>query len=264
MPSSPDPRKTYEGPWARPVFDDLEPPGTYASVVNRFGSGGITDIGVVHEHRFAFWFWNRWVRESRRSSKPALVTIDWHQDLCAPHPDESAALAALDTANDSEVALFAWSQLHPHNDGHILAAAELGIIGDVHVLCRQDEGEESDGYSDSVAVRVYHDPEAFGAVIRDVPETILDIDLDYFTRSSDPCGGGNHVKLVSYNEVERILNPRTGILAPLLPHVMGITIAIEPEFCGGLRNAHRLLDAANRILFGRTLLTEDVRWNSHE
>lgn len=263
--ASSHPRNLYEGPWARPSFGNhLEPPGTYASTVSRYPPGhGTTEVGIVHEHRFAFWFWNKWNRELPGEKAPALVTIDWHQDLGGPDQEEMASLAALDREDDSEVALFAWSQLHPLNDGHILAAAELGFFREIYVLCRQSSiGEESSEDDASFGVHVFQDVDTFAAAVRHLPSVILDIDLDYFTRSPDPCGGGDRVKLVPYAEIERVLHPRSGIVAPLLRNVVGITLAIEPEFCGGLHRAHRLLQAVNRIMFDSTLLADDVRWGS--
>lgn len=262
MPNSSDPRLAFAGPWARPNSNgDLEPPGTYTSILNRSGSrGGTTEVGVVHEHRFAFWFWNKWVREWRGAHKVVLVSIDWHQDLCAPAPEEEAGLAALDTRDDSEVALFAWSKLSPLNDVQILAAVQLDIIQEVHVLCKQDSFTDND--SEAERVFIYHDLPTFAAALEKVPAAILDIDLDYFTDSPDDCGGGEQVSLVSQSQIERILNPHNGIVASLLPNVVGLTIAVEPEFCGGLRNAHRLLGSVNDLLFDGTLLSENVRWNS--
>jgi hypothetical protein len=73
----------------------------------------------VHEHRFAFTFWNQW----RTSPPAALVSIDWHQDLQHTSESEQQRLLALDTSDEAEVALFAWTQLNPLNDGQILAAA---------------------------------------------------------------------------------------------------------------------------------------------
>lgn len=259
-------RETFAGPWARPAAGgDLEPPGTYSSLVTGFGSApGCVEVGVVHEHRFAFYFWNKWARDRSRGARPALVTIDWHQDLGFPDEEEQRCLSALDQADDSEVALFAWSQLHPHNDGHILAAAYLGLIGDVYVLCKQDEPEDLSfsGPAGTSAVRVYHDVDHFLAAVMGLPAIILDMDLDYFTRSPDPCGGGENVSLVRPGEMDRLLDPVHGALAPLLPHVVGVTIAIEPEFCGGLSNAHRLFRRVNETLFGGTLLSERARWRS--
>jgi hypothetical protein len=189
-----------------------------------------------------------------RSTGHTLVSIDWHQDLCGPDPEESAGLAVLDRTNDSEIALFAWSQLNPLNDGHVRAASKVGIIGDVYVLCRQELVEEEDN------VRVFHDPELFRAAVADLPEAILDIDLDYFIHSSEPFGGGDKAKLVPYAEIGRVLNPRTGVIAELVPKLAGITIAIEPEWCGGLKRAYRLLQAVNEIMFDGSLLTGSVHW----
>lgn len=258
--------ENFAGPWARPASGgDLEPPGTYSSMVTGFGSGpGCVEVGVVHEHRFAFYFWSKWARERDRVSKPALVTIDWHQDLGFPDKEEQLCLSQLDLTDDSEVALFAWSQLHPHNDGHILAAAYLGLIGDVYVLCRQDEPEEFsfEGRAGTSEVKVYHDVDYFLAAVAELPAIILDIDLDYFTRSPDPCGGGENVSLVPPGEMDHLLDPHHGAISPLLPNLVGMTIAIEPEFCGGLSKAHQIFRKLNQTLFGGTLLSEGARWRS--
>jgi hypothetical protein len=258
-------REKFSGAWANPAYGtDLEPPGTYSSTVSHSSSRGYCEIALVHEHRFAFYFWNKWARERGRGVRPALVTVDWHTDLCGPGSEEESSLAELDQADDSEVALFAWSQLNPLNDGHVLAAAYLGLIGDIYVLCKQDKPEEFsfEGRAGLSNVKVYHDPSELMNAVRELPAVILDVDLDYFTRSSDPCGGGERVSLVGSDKIAGLLDPHQGLIAPVLPHLVGMTIALEPEFCGGLSNAHRLLRKLNQVMFDGTLLSEDARWRS--
>ena len=48
------------------------------------------EIGLVKDHRFVFYFWFKWWKETNRQLEnniikaPSLITIDWHRDLCAP------------------------------------------------------------------------------------------------------------------------------------------------------------------------------------
>ena len=189
--------------------------------MSRYPPGhGTTEIGIVHEHRFAFWFWNKWIRELPGEKAPALVTIDWHQDLCGPDQEEMATLAALDREDDSEVALLP-GQLHPLNDGHILAAAELGFFREVYVLCRQNSaGEESSGDDASFGVHVFHDVDTFAAAVRHLPSS----HPRYRSGLLHPFVGslwwGGSRRARSLRGDRTVLHPRSGIVAPLLRNVV--------------------------------------------
>jgi hypothetical protein len=249
------------GPWAVHAYPGpLDPPGTYTSTVNHPSRpNAALDIGIVHEHRFSFWFWNKWRRKNKSAPAPALVTIDWHQDLGF---EDAESLNILDTDNENEVALYTWSQLNPLNDGQILAAAWLDIIGDVYVLCKQDEPEEwpFETPRGTSTINVFHDPERFIQRVQHLDSIFLDIDLDFFTERTELDEGEVDVRLSPSDQMDMLLAP-SGLLIPkILQSVEGVTIAVEPEWCGGLTNAHQSLAQLNYLMFNGTLLAEDVRW----
>ena len=117
------------------------PNADYTIVTHPNGTNQAIEIGLVRDHRFVFYFWFKWWKETKRRlddntlNAPALVTIDWHRDLCAPCEPEKQDLINLNLESYKEVALFSWDKLNPLNDGHILAATYLNLIGDIYVLC---------------------------------------------------------------------------------------------------------------------------------
>ncbi len=89
---------------------------------------------------------------------------------------------------------------------------------------------------------------------------ILDIDLDYFTESPDPCGGGEQLQLVSDDEIQACLDPASPFMSWILPRMVGMTIATEPEFCGGLMNSNHLFNVVCGMLFDPPLLSHKAGW----
>ncbi len=83
----------------------------------------------------------------------------------------------------------------------------------------------------------------------DYPRVFFDIDLDYFTESPDSCGGGSDVTLVAENDIRSVLNPANPLLSWVFPRMAGMTIATEPEFCGGMINSNHLLSIVSDSLF---------------
>jgi hypothetical protein len=225
---------------------------------------------MLQEHRFAFYFWAKWAREHRLGSKalhsahvPDLVTLDWHQDLCAPSSVEKSDIGALNLADLEEVALFAWSRLNPLNDGHILAAAYAGLIRDIYVLCKHEDPwleEFTDLAGVGHRTRVFHSLGELVTVLpRDQP-LYFDVDLDYFTESEDGMGGGENVRLVPDDEVRAVLDPRGPLLRLVLPQLAGFTLAMEPTWCGGARPSHHLFGLLDETLFDPPLLHVDAGW----
>lgn len=257
-------RLQYSGPWAKQLWGGkISSPGTYSSFVKHpFFRKEALEAGIVHEHRFAFTFWNKWRRESHHLETlqpPALVSIDWHQDLQHPSIAEKESLLALNTSDETEVALFAWTQLNPVNDGQILAAAWLDIVGDVIVLCKQGRPEKFKfkTRNNLRQVKVFHDTSKFIRALAKTADVILDIDLDYFIGID---GGEPTMALTSKAEMERLLHPKEKLLKILAPKLKGITVALEPKHCGGIRNAHKLFGRLNSLMFDNTLLSEQARW----
>lgn len=89
---------------------------------------------------------------------------------------------------------------------------------------------------------------------------IFDIDLDYFTESPDPCGGGDQLQLVGQDEIQASLDPTSSFMSWILPRMTGMTIATEPEFYGGLMNSNQLFNVVCGTLFDPPLLGHRAGW----
>ena len=76
-----------------------------------YGESGSIELALFNEHRYAFFFWNKWtqkiLKESKKGNRPSLVTIDWHQDLMLPNETEKKWLDQLDISNNRDVSLYA-------------------------------------------------------------------------------------------------------------------------------------------------------------
>lgn len=247
----------------------IRPPGTYYDIVlHPVDVNRTIEVAIVQEHRFAFFYWMKWGRKHKPLAPPSLVSLDWHQDLAAPCEMEREWLRALDTNDYKAVSFFCWDQLHPNNDGHVLAAAYLNIIGNIYVVQKQEDASVE--YFEDIAggIHVIHCYESIDALIEDVtlqehPSVILDVDLDYFTESAESCGGGERVELVPAEDIHGFLHPNGKLMSWVFPRLCGMTIATEPEFCGSLVNANRLFSVVDDVLFSPPLLSHRSGWRHH-
>jgi hypothetical protein len=247
----------------------IRPPGTYYDIVSHpTDAQRAIEVAIVQDHRFAFFYWLKWIKKNEPLSPPLLVSLDWHQDLASPCELDCKLLSDLDTNNYKAISLFCWDKLHCHNDDHILAAAYLNIIGDIHVVQKQ-YGASNENFEDiDGRIHTIHCYESVDALVEEVsskkhPSVLFDIDLDYFTESSDLCGGGKNVKLVPAEDIRDCLRPDGALLSWVFPRMCGMTIATEPEFCGGLVNSNNILGVVNDALFSPALLSHRARWRHH-
>jgi hypothetical protein len=248
----------------------IRPPGTYYDIIaHPTDAEQAIEVAIIQDHRFAFFYWLKWGRQQDGLlTPPALISLDWHQDLAAPDELECKWLKELDTNDYKAVSLFCWDKLHCLNDGHILAAAYLNIIGDIHVVQKQrDECPENfeDIEGRIHAVRCYESTKALLQAVssQEYPSVFFDIDLDYFTESPDSCGGGKDLKLVESEDIKRCLRPDGELMSWIFPRMAGMTIATEPEFCGGLINSNLLFGVVNDTLFNPPLLSHRAGWRHH-
>jgi len=243
------------------------PPGTdYSIITSPNGKNTAMEVAVMKEHRFAFFYWNKWTKIKSFIKQPALVSIDWHQDLCPPCDLEKEELDNLNIDSHIEVARFSWEKLNPLNDGHILSSAYLNLIGDVYVLCKQEINEGNlkirDKYGNIHQINCYSNVDALYAALSssDEQQVFFDIDLDYFTESTDPCGGGENVELVGTSVIHDLLSPSSVFMCWCFERVQGMTIATEPKFCGGLRNSNTIYNQVDLALFETPLFGTSVKW----
>ena len=238
---------------------------------HRGGSRAI-EVALVFEHRFAFYYWLRWRHDLQAEAPPDLVTIDWHDDVGDTCDFNARTLASLNVADPNELALFCWLGLRSLNDGHIAPALYLNALGDVHALIKQDwqpgipareRGYEIVDREGQPHVINYHRRALScrrALKGNDSPGPIvLDLDLDYFTRDH-PSGDRFRQIRLSDHAIEALLDTTRPFMAQLLPRVVGMTIALEPGYCGGIHNSLAILDVVCRTLFSGARCSRLAKW----
>lgn len=245
-----------------PDVANLIPPGTYLeTLAHPSGDSRSMELAIFKEHRFAFYFWNRWNNSLEpKQPSPTLITIDWHRDLAPPSDDEKEALNQLDLAEEDHVSAFIWSKLNTHNDSHLLSAIYRNIIGDVFLLKNYGDASES----------VYEDCEESNHRIlefkhiknledalsqRQDERYILDLDLDYFVKSKVYSHQLDEVEPYTREEIAEIIDPGSELFQELFQKLEGITIATEPRYCGGILKSNRILEHVLQLLFN-----DELKW----
>lgn len=251
------------------MFDNIkphqcDPPGTFWEVIPHFGDDSrAIEKAVIMEHRFAFFFWMKWrnaLQESDRHHPPTLITIDWHRDLAPPTDDQKTKLEKLDQSNFSDVANYVWAQFDQTNDGHILCAAWLNLVGDVIVLKNAAEDmqhsfTDMDGNEHHIfEFRAYNRFEEF-MLDRDDQHIFFDIDLDYFIHGKGQRHYSENFSRYTDEEIKQVISYSHPAFQHFLPKVEGMTIALEPGYCGGISNSCQIMEVVHSQLFD-----EQGRW----
>lgn len=245
-----------------PDVVNLMPPGTYLETIAHPGDRSRNiELAIFKEHRFAFYFWNRWsVELTDKSHAPTLVTIDWHRDLAPPSPDEKRALDKLNLSGQDEVSRFIWSGLDTHNDSHLLSAAYLNIIGDIILLKNYGEPAENkyeDRFGNKHCVYEYKSYENFEEAVltQKSGSYYLDIDLDFFVKGKVYSHQLEEVTIYSDEEIADVIDNKSALFKHLYAGLEGITIATEPRYCGGILKSHHILEKVLGKLF-----TDELKW----
>lgn len=258
--------------WIEDVNGWIDPPGCESSFVSRPVHGnGCCIVGIVHEHRFAFYFWGLHSID-KNSPHATLISVDAHDDVGVPNEVIPDDLDNLNINNRTELGLFSWLRLRSLNDGHILPALYLNFFSDVYVLLNErknsaafkssrPEQKQRDSNGRIHSVKFYQNSEN---LLYDLPKdcpVFLDIDLDYFA-IDNPSAGSVHgsENLVPDAEIRSFLSINGPLLGPILNRIVGLTIALEPKYCGGLVNSLHILDILNQELFEGTLCTDSCKW----
>lgn len=261
------------GKWLEEFNGYLDPPGCEASFVSLPGlNKGSCTVGIVHEHRFAFYFWALYSIQAN-SPNAVLISIDAHDDAGVPNEVIPDDLDKLNVHNKTELGLFAWLRLRSLNDGHILPALYLNFFSDAYVLMndREDsaafktnrtEQKQKDRNHNTHTVKFYKDPES---LLRELPthgSVFLDIDLDYFAiENTDAVLGSEN--LVPDSEIRSFLSTNGTLFGTISNKIVGMTIALEPKYCGGLVNSLHVLNILNSELFDGTLCTNQCKWKKY-
>lgn len=248
----------------------IEPPGSIREILSHpINDYETVELALFQEHRYAFFFWNKWMRKNEEANPPCLVSLDWHQDLCSPDQVEKKWLDALDLSNDGDVSLFSWAKLAGNNDGHILCAAYLNLIGDIYVHCRQapdpdawKEEELVDKYGNKHTIKKFKTYEALQVTLLNSTETsvFFDIDLDFFSLKNGLSDGSFEFTYLQENEIRTMLNKDNTLISWVFERLKGFTIATEPEHCGGLLKSNKFLDLISDLYFQPELCAPKCNW----
>lgn len=252
------------------------PPGTYYDILGSpTGKDEAIEVSILNEHRFAFYYWAKWTHnlltKKNINESPSLVTIDWHNDLGNFNGFEKRMMDKLDLNDLEAVSIFSWRILNPLNDGHILCAVYLNLINNIYVLSKQSIFEAEDEELDKSPIIDKFGNKHFVFIFKSIDKLeehlqhisnetfFLDIDLDYFIKSNDPCGDDG--KILSDDYIDSILDSQRKLFKLIYEKIKGFTIAKEPKWCNGLRNSNHLMDKLNERLFKNSLLTKNAKWN---
>lgn len=243
------------------------PPGAHVEAVP--DPSGKTDksieLAIFKDHRFAFFFWVKWTRkmlsEGSVDAPPAVVTIDWHRDLAPPGEEERNRLESLDPGDLAEINRFVSLELDPHNDGHLLSAAWLNLVGDIYLLKNYGVDQRS-SYTDrddsEHAILEFRDAETLYSTLlkRNGGDPLyFDIDIDFFVKNKVVPYQRDDVRLYRDEAIEALIDPDGELMGYLFDTLAGMTIATEPRYCGGVRNANHML----RVILDR-LFTATMQW----
>jgi len=235
----------------------FSPPGSYLAYLQHPGGNPNLSIeeAIFKEHRFAFYYWNKWkktlIKKRNIELLPTLISVDWHTDLSAPDEDEKEELEQLNLLDDEEVALFCWLRLFCNNDRHIKSALYLNLFNDVIILQRQSDSCSRyymDKFNNRHAIEIFSDTTKFHDFIiaHDYENVFLDIDLDYCILNSGDITKSSDANMMLDKEIVQLFDLHEGYLAPLANTIEGITIATEPDHCWGILNSIHFLEVIEK------------------
>ncbi len=248
----------------------IEPPGSLRQILSHPSrENDVVELALFNEHRYAFFFWNKWVRENNLSNPPCLISLDWHQDLCHPCETEKKWLEELDLYNDAEVSVFSWAKLAGNNDGHILSAAHLNLIGNIYVHCRQapfpscwEDEYLIDKFGNTHLIKKFKEFEELEDFLMKSNEekVFFDIDLDFFVLDSGLHNGTFDFTYIDEDRIPEMLSSEGNLMRWIFERLQGFTIATEPEHCGGLLKSNMFLGIINQLYFEPELFSPNANW----
>ncbi|MBT3577555.1 hypothetical protein HN499_01965 [archaeon] len=256
--------------WIKDKNAWISPPGCLEGIMSvPSGEDKALSVGLVMEHRFAFYFWALFA--SKRKSvepKPILISLDSHDDVGTEGEVYGLRddLNQLNLKNRLELGLFSWLRLRQLNDGQILPTLYLNFFSDVFILRNAKQldncnSNHKDREGNPHKIRQFCEVEE---LLNEIPENCpiyLDIDLDFFTTIESNWGRKREEQLKSETEIRSFLSLKGQFMKPIIDRLVGLTIALEPEYCGGLFNSLRVLEILNEEFFNSTLLCFESVWN---
>jgi hypothetical protein len=199
---------------------------------------------------------NQLVDNGDLEKPPTLLTIDWHRDLAPPSEDQKKRLQELNQSNLSDIANYVWARFEQTNDGHILSAAWLNLIGDIILLknsaeTMQDTFIDKNGNEHTIYEFRHYDEFEKVMLQREDEHLFFDIDLDYFIHGKGSRHYSEDFERYSDEEIRTVLNPQKPAFQHVLPNVEGLTIAQEPGYCGGIVNSCHIMNVFHEQLFDK-------------
>ncbi|MDH6309435.1 hypothetical protein M2451_002679 [Dysgonomonas sp. PFB1-18] len=256
----------------------ITPPGTLTQNLSHpfLEAGNGIELSLFYDHRYAFFFWNKWTRriltKEPKSNPPCLVSVDWHQDLAWPTKGQKKWLDVLDISSNKDVSLYAWANLSHINDEQIVAAAYLNLIGNIYVHCRQgsdhrwEDQSYIDKYGNEHIIKRFKDYDELENYLLKSSESkvYFDIDLDYFTINNPLNAVGKNFSYMPKKEIIEMLKIERPLISWIFQRLQGFTIAIEPEHTGGLLKANKILEIIDRLYFKPSLFSNYAwQWEKH-
>jgi hypothetical protein len=261
-----------------------DPPGCCTTFVEHpyppYRKRTAVTVGITVEHRFAFFYWMKCKKElmcDRRThtrwtddkfQPPDLISWDWHDDYDGDSGYIEDELKRLNQRDENEVALFSWAGLQPNNDGQIGPALWLNALGNVYIVQKQHKDCKSqnhvlkDRYGKPHHVYYFRSPERLPNTFYKTNSqsgVIWDIDLDFFTQEK-PMPDQPYTPMLTSREIRSLLSLRKEWMQLILRNLVAITIALEPEYTGGLSRSLELYRQWEKNLFSAPLFSEDCDW----
>lgn len=198
-------------------------PGSIVTPI-KLKNGESIELACFIEHRFALYYWLKWHEKYDRSI--SLLSIDYHTDTMPERSEHQFS-------KDKEPILSIWQDMDEGNDTQICAGLSNELFEHAYILHKGDDRTMNNCES----ISYYNHPDKLFSAdrIHGEENLYLDIDLDYFTNGKSD----EHSCKILLHEMEQLFT--TDRKEFLFPKIRGITVALEPIYCGGLFNSLLLL-----------------------
>jgi hypothetical protein len=260
-----------------------------ANVLNRYYNRD-TDVFIYDDHR---WILNvLFALYKDGVETPNLIYFDAHDDAVLLYRKKSELLKligaeSLDEATEKQFGAFVDYDLSTFDDDWVTVAAELNLIKDAVCignryndniknshkgLYRSEDGIEhrlyelrvdlasEKGNRGSLGDLARHEFDEIREFMDNVVNStfILDFDLDCFTHD---VSGGLVIPWFKHSFEKYILNDCKSelFIKQLLDNAKVITIAREPDCCGGIGNSNKILQMVDEYFFKGALNTSLIR-----
>lgn len=93
-----------------------------------------------------------------------------------------------------------------------------------------------------------------------IDKVFFDVDLDYFTILNWSTDNKDNPTFMKESEIKSIMDIKTDFMRWVIERIQGFTIALEPQFTGGLTKSMRLLSLIERTLFTGSVFNHSTTW----